>query len=54
MKKLYFIYLTLLSEIPYKIPAGLEDNTTKKRKRKTEIKKELPPINVVVEKCKYP
>ena len=38
------------SELPYKIPKGLDDNTTKKRKRKTEIKKELLPINEVVDK----
>jgi len=37
-------------KLPYKIPKGLDDNTTKKRKRKTEIKKELLPINEVVDK----
>jgi len=37
-------------KIPYKIPAGLEDTTSKKRKIKKEIKKELPPIDEVVEK----
>ncbi|XP_012940364.1 condensin-2 complex subunit H2 [Aplysia californica] len=40
----------LKKKIPYKIPAGLEDDTSRKRKIKVEIKKELPPINEVVEK----
>ncbi|GFR77585.1 condensin-2 complex subunit H2 [Elysia marginata] len=40
----------LVKKKPFKIPAELEDKTTKKRKLKTDIKKELPPLHEVVEK----
>ncbi|XP_059156017.1 condensin-2 complex subunit H2-like [Physella acuta] len=44
---------------PFKIPPNLQDNTTKKRKKKVEVKKKLPPLFEVVEslyshKSKFP